>query len=372
MDCWTILGIEPNSDKKTIKIAYAKQLKTTRPDDDADAFQRLHEAYKTALVWVPSEREYAGEDDWMVSPQPEELLALEPPEKWEPLPGNVNSDDGSTGHFSPEEIQLLEDIRNQEQYLSEDWANFCEELDALIASPTRSAQLANWQFIEALPSMRDLEFRKAISDRAFEAVAEANALSLQKKHLYIKRPILNYLNGLFGWDKKWQEYEYSFSRSQLNAVYPYLEEADRVNKRSKIKRELFYYRRGAAFAIDLVIMFLPLLFVDPLAELLGMQDMVGELLMSWFGLYVLLLIPLQESSKAQATLGKRVMGLMVIDRRGDRINFMHALSRSMVTAFCVVAFKLVVFVNLILAWWRSEILQDLLTSSYVVQKPKQP
>jgi uncharacterized RDD family membrane protein YckC len=121
----------------------------------------------------------------------------------------------------------------------------------------------------------------------------------------------------------------------------------------------------------MVIMFIPLLFINPLAELVGWQDMIGEMLLWWFAAYVLLAIPLQESSMLQATVGKRVMGLIVIDRRGDRISFIHALSRSIVTAFCVLAFKLVVFINLILAWWRSEILQDLLTRSYVVQKPKQ-
>lgn len=412
MDCWTILGIEPDSDKKTIKIAYAKQLKTTRPDEDVEAFQRLHQAYKTALIWVPAEHSGQADNDWMNSPQDalreayerdieplsdtnsavlEEEAAADPTENRAaaevdamlesalsdqpdreaedpltrlPYPAQVSNT------FSPEEQQLLEDIRNQEHHLSEDWAVFCEKLEAVIASPKQSAVLQNWTFIEQLSSFRDLEFRKAISDKAFEAVAEANDQSLQKKHLYIKRPVLNYLNGLFGWDKKWQEYEYHYSRSQLNAVFPYLEEAERVNKRSKIKRELFYYRRGAAFAIDMVIMFIPLLFINPLAELAGWQDMIGEMLLWWFAAYVLLVIPLQESSMLQATVGKRVMGLIVIDRRGDRIGFIHALSRSIVTAFCVLVFKLVVFINLILAWWRSEILQDLLTRSYVVQKPK--
>lgn len=384
MDCWKILGIEPDSDKKAIKIAYAKQLKTTRPDEDAEAFQRLHQAYKTALIWVPAEHPGQADNDWMSSPQ--DALREAYTRDIEPLSDNnsvlleeeaadplthLSYPAPVSNTFSPEEQQLLEDIRNQEHHLSEDWAVFCEKLEALIASPKQSGALQNWTFIEQLSSFRDLEFRKAISDKAFEAVAEANDQSLQKKHLYIKRPVLNYLNGLFGWDKKWQEYEYHYSRSQLNAVFPYLEEAERVNKRSKIKRELFYYRRGAAFAIDMVIMFIPLLFINPLAELVGWQDMIGEMLLWWFAAYVLLAIPLQESSMLQATVGKRVMGLIVIDRRGDRISFIHALSRSIVTAFCVLAFKLVVFMNLILAWWRSEILQDLLTRSYVVQKPKQ-
>ena len=47
-NCWGILGIEATSDKRTIKLAYAKQLKTTRPDQDAAGFSRLHDAYQEA------------------------------------------------------------------------------------------------------------------------------------------------------------------------------------------------------------------------------------------------------------------------------------------------------------------------------------
>ena len=53
MDCWQILGIEPTDDERAIKRAYAKQLKTTRPDDDAAAYQRLREAFDYALAVAP-------------------------------------------------------------------------------------------------------------------------------------------------------------------------------------------------------------------------------------------------------------------------------------------------------------------------------
>ena len=53
MDCWQILDIEPTNDERAIKRAYAKQLKTTRPDDDAAAYQRLCEAFDYALAVAP-------------------------------------------------------------------------------------------------------------------------------------------------------------------------------------------------------------------------------------------------------------------------------------------------------------------------------
>lgn len=43
------LGLSPDADEGSIKRAYARLLKSNRPDDDAAAFQRINEAYQAAL-----------------------------------------------------------------------------------------------------------------------------------------------------------------------------------------------------------------------------------------------------------------------------------------------------------------------------------
>jgi len=61
-----LLDLPPDADERAIKRAYAAKLKATRPDEDPEGFQRLHEAYQAALAWVRSgphdDEEAWGED----------------------------------------------------------------------------------------------------------------------------------------------------------------------------------------------------------------------------------------------------------------------------------------------------------------------
>ena len=46
---WKILGIEPTTDTRAIKKAYAAQVKNCHQEDEPERWQELHEAYKQAL-----------------------------------------------------------------------------------------------------------------------------------------------------------------------------------------------------------------------------------------------------------------------------------------------------------------------------------
>ncbi|CCJ81045.1 hypothetical protein BN134_1773 [Cronobacter dublinensis 1210] len=47
-----ILGLEPGADERAVKRAYAKRLKTCRPDEDPQGFQTLRDAYEEALEYA--------------------------------------------------------------------------------------------------------------------------------------------------------------------------------------------------------------------------------------------------------------------------------------------------------------------------------
>lgn len=50
LSAWDILGVADDSDAKAIKRAYASALRTSRPDEDPEAFQALTDAYEYALA----------------------------------------------------------------------------------------------------------------------------------------------------------------------------------------------------------------------------------------------------------------------------------------------------------------------------------
>ena len=49
MNAWEVLGIEPTSDKKEIKKAYARLLKQYHPEENPEEFKQIQAAYQQCL-----------------------------------------------------------------------------------------------------------------------------------------------------------------------------------------------------------------------------------------------------------------------------------------------------------------------------------
>ncbi|ROL80028.1 molecular chaperone DnaJ [Pseudomonas protegens] len=83
MDCWSLLELPNDADERSIKRSYAKRLKTTRPDEDAEGFQRLREAYERALQLARWRVDEATQDE---APQVSDDTCLSPQA---PAPDNL-------------------------------------------------------------------------------------------------------------------------------------------------------------------------------------------------------------------------------------------------------------------------------------------
>ena len=64
-DIWTTLGLDPTKDVSAIKRAYAERAKTCHPEEDAEGFLKLRQAYQAALAYAEG-----GEETNIPSPGP--------------------------------------------------------------------------------------------------------------------------------------------------------------------------------------------------------------------------------------------------------------------------------------------------------------
>ncbi|MFJ4196401.1 J domain-containing protein [Pseudomonas sp. NPDC089534] len=62
MDCWSVLQLPDDAGTRDIKRSYARLLKACRPDEDAEGFQRLREAYEQALAVARWREEYEANE----------------------------------------------------------------------------------------------------------------------------------------------------------------------------------------------------------------------------------------------------------------------------------------------------------------------
>ncbi|BCZ45754.1 hypothetical protein psyc5s11_18210 [Clostridium gelidum] len=62
MNWWNVLKVSYDSDLRTIKKAYAKLLKIYNPEDDAEGYQNLREAYDAAVKYAKKNQEFINDN----------------------------------------------------------------------------------------------------------------------------------------------------------------------------------------------------------------------------------------------------------------------------------------------------------------------
>jgi curved DNA-binding protein CbpA len=478
-DCWQILGLSEDADKKAVKSAYAKRLKKTRPDEDPEGFQRLHAAYKRASQLAKKSApkqtvETSFTDTQTVAEQANTIFppstiisesttqSTETPPNISPEANRSTTESSISPSISSEQTENIQssqkqkdtveqqkhpsnqtnnifddqphihhhkndqridpsfddlineahansqtdeqkntqDISSQDipntpfpksthyqieadqatkealaqqkmndDELVQDWEVLFMRATGLLNDPKRVNHISEWQFIERLPSMLDLQFKAQASDYLFGLIAEANEVALEKKALYIKQPTLDYLNQFFAWEDKWLDYNENFSESLLNSVYPFLS-TEKKSNHTPVSVENPYYKRILAFTLDTLFAFsaaygLALLFANN-----GEKSTFVFFILKSLLVYFLVIIPVMEFTRLQASIGKWILGLHVINRQGLKIGLFQSFWRSTVTFACVLGIKIIVWFNLFFMYRYNVLTQDLVSRSYVTHSGK--
>ena len=141
-----------------------------------------------------------------------------------------------------------------------------------------------------------------------------------------------------------------------------------------------FWRRYAAAVLDGLIVITPLAVICCLAWFAdnGFQQAPEDWLLGLLLLCVYLLSPLcnwlyhawMESSGWQATLGKRVLGIKVVDKFGRRIGFGRATGRN----FGKIVSGVTMYIGHMMAGWteRKQALHDMMADTFVVFNAVQP
>ena len=146
-----------------------------------------------------------------------------------------------------------------------------------------------------------------------------------------------------------------------------------------------FFRRVGAYVVDTILVTLPFLLVfgSAITErlLVGMPDdavvshaymvlLVGDYLLLYLGLTALY-YTLQEASAQQATIGKRMFGIMVVGKDGDRAGFGALLMRNTIGRALTNMSPFYIGFTMCIFTQRKQCLHDKMGGVVVVRKGQQ-
>lgn len=432
MNCWTFLDVEPTSDKKRIKKAYAVQLKQTKPDVDPEGFKQLHSAYKEALSLSKHIKDVKNDDlnEFQAVRVSEPIITIE--DDYDKI-GFPESHDQYESEVTNEQTLIVEDIPDCNQ--ENEWptepqvsSNDDESTDdqrALLFSENivdtsfEAPVAANDDFILANDTTFDIEQqtnKENVKDLAvwndpaddyenqpFDDVNDINAYldeakeiiadSKNKNSIAVWSPLLLKSNDLFF--EQGQIFRRQLLRLLINDMSNYRTKPFRYTALSFIDSKmmwcadlnflerhlndreigLFLYqikspmekfrynyicdkehkgdfyiatfgKRFGAIIIDLIVFGLCLVSVLSMIEVLSLSEELESKTKLWSSLGVfLLLFPILEASPLQATIGKSLFKIKVVNKQGKRLNIFHSLWRSIVIWLLILTSKITFLIH---------------------------
>ncbi len=212
-----MLGLEPNVDAKTIKLAYSRLLKRTRPDEDPEGFQRLREAYDAALAAAQPEFTRSVENSFNKEVNQPGMGGFK--ESREELEGIAF---GSAE--TAETVSIANERDDVAVGLDADWSDFIASVKTIVALPDMGNRRKDWKELLKSPILVDLQYRNIASERIFCLVADACLDRERRSKEKVNTDILEYLNEEFQWETDRNRLLARFGTKRADAVFNKLDE----------------------------------------------------------------------------------------------------------------------------------------------------
>ncbi|WP_444957179.1 RDD family protein [Microbulbifer sp. ZKSA002] len=431
MNPWAILEINPITDARAIKRAYAKKLKQTRPDEKPEEFQALHAAYKQALKLAEQlQEEVAGQTEASLetpslgqaentnhekvnservavlegaqeaevrAPTDEvstPLAAEEHPAKQEGVSDPLEQSEGVSPDTQPSESREAQDLDRDLRI--EEFRRVLKQVDEMLNNHLEMSLERSWDFLTKSPYMLDEEYNWNLGLSVFERFAQFNQNAVEGGKSARFRPqvtpnILQYCDQLFDWRGNASYLYQALDEKLCNSIFNSLEVHEsridplqglrgggKVEAQSEAEFEGHYEKyffgdvvaRGVAFFLDLVMTYMAVgsLATAAMMKIFGLPEAVAAAKVIPFCFGAYLLFAwLFECSKLQATPGKYIMGYRVTSQKFGRIGYLRGLWRTVSFAFTS-AFGL--FAWIINFFLVNKLLHDRLSRTYVINMRK--
>lgn len=229
MSVWETLGIPADSDSKTIKRAYAKLLKKTRPDEYPTEFQQLHAAYRQALELVerPQSHKKSEVSEFALTATDAESGETQTDK---PLAESMRCRSewrDQEGIQSPaiEESEFTS-MREEAEARDQAFDRLVEQTDKLLLDVQASCHRDRWQFLGNSSWLLDNDFNHALGLEVFDRVAALNSIQTdadQKSRCDLPLDVLIFLNELFSWDQKKRRLVNEFGLEKANMIFNVLD-----------------------------------------------------------------------------------------------------------------------------------------------------
>ena len=236
MTPWNILDLDPQkATKKDIKRAYAKKLKVTKPDNDPQGFQALHQAYKQALniVEFESNRQKSEFDSNKETVAFDNNISIENErhKETEILSTNLNQ----TKDITVKELDVSADELLSENNLPEkhsfeqEIALLTEKVEIALTQKAKVNNDEHWHFLSSNEYVFDEQFNSKLGEIIFAKVSQYNVAEFETRKVdnpHIRPKTLRFLDNIFDWQSNKEYFCNNFNPQQCDAIFMLLEYAE--------------------------------------------------------------------------------------------------------------------------------------------------